>query len=77
VFLGILQLGCGRSAFYPGYVSPCVEATQVKKQAQSAQGDEKAMLELKAKALEDACRDNMNDIEQQQNRFPRQGPSPF
>jgi hypothetical protein len=57
----VVQIGCTKSAYYPGYVSPCVEAKQVREQARQAQGDEKAMLEVKAQGLEEACRSSMNN----------------
>jgi hypothetical protein len=75
--VALILAGCGKSAYYPQYVSPCVEAKQVREQAGRAQGDEKAMLEVKAQGLEEACRSGMNDRQDKQRRFPRQGPSPF
>jgi hypothetical protein len=77
VAAGLFLAGCGKSAYYPGYVSPCVEAKQVREQAERAQGDQKAMLDVKAQGLEEACRSGMNDRRDKQQRFPRQGPSPF
>jgi hypothetical protein len=71
-FWAVICAGCGRSAFYPGYVSPCVEAKQAREKARQAQGDEKAMLEVKAQGLEEACRNSMGDKEKQDklNRKP-------
>ena len=70
--LAILQTGCGKSAYYPGYVSPCVEARQVREQVRQAQGDEKAMLEVKAQGLEEACRNSMRNKQENDklNRKP-------
>ena len=66
-----LQAGCGKSAYYPSYVSPCVEAKQVREEAEKAQGDKKTMLEVKAQALEESCRNNMNERNKKQDRFHR------
>ena len=71
----VLQVGCGKSALYPGYVSPCVEAKQVREQARNAQGDERAMLEVKAQGLEEACRSGMRN--KQENDKLNRKPGPF
>jgi hypothetical protein len=66
--LTVVLSGCGKSAYYPGYVGPCVEAKQAREKAQRAQGDEKAMLEVKAQGLEEACRNGMRDKNEQDKR---------
>lgn len=74
-FLAALQIGCGKPAYYPGYVSPCVEAKQVREKAMQAQGDERAMLEVKAQGLEEACRSSMEN--KQENNIPSSKRSPY
>ena len=71
--LAALPAGCTKSAYYPGYVSPCVEAKQAREQARQAQGDAKAMLEVKAQGLEEACRSSMNNKQQNDKNTRRPG----
>ncbi len=73
VLLTVLYSGCGKSAYYPGYVSPCVEAKKVREEAQRAHGDEKAMLEVKALGLEEACRNGMRDKQENDKRNLKPG----
>jgi|GEM_PF-2572654 hypothetical protein len=59
VFFSFFLAGCGKPAFYPPYVSECVQAQKTREQAKTLSGQDKALLEAKADALEETCRDAM------------------
>lgn len=63
----ILPIGCGKPAFYPPYVSECVQAQKTREQAKTLSGQDKALLEAKAQALEETCRDAMHRYQESQD----------
>jgi hypothetical protein len=47
---------CGKPAFYSPGVSECVKAQKTREQAKTLTGQDRALLEAKAQALEESCR---------------------
>jgi len=73
VFAFLACSGCGKSAYYPQPAAACVEAQKVREQMKTVSGDDRALMEAKAKGLEEACRDGMRQKTEQQ-RHQRYSP---
>ena len=56
VLCSLFLAACGKPAFYPPYVSECVKAQKTREQARTLTGQDRALLEAKAQALDESCR---------------------